>query len=54
MARGVNCAKIVPLIEVVAVVGKGTEKDPVREITQYWDLDGELLFTSDDYKENGI
>ena len=23
--------------------GKGTDKDPVRKITQYWSVDGNLL-----------
>ncbi len=27
--------------------GKGTKADPVRKITQYWDLDGTLLFEID-------
>lgn len=27
--------------------GKGIEGDPIRVITQYWTLDGELLFEFD-------
>lgn len=27
----------------------GTEEDPVREITQYWDLEGNLLIEKDPY-----
>ncbi len=42
--RGVNKAKIVPVIKVEAVIGDGTEKDPVRIVIQYWDLKGQLLF----------
>ena len=42
-------AKIVKVIEVTATKGMGTEDDPVREITQYWDLEGNLLTEIDPY-----
>lgn len=28
-------------------LGDGTELDPIRVITQYWDMDGNLLFEYD-------
>ena len=37
--------------------GNGTEENPSRRITQYWTLDGELLFEIDPYKllkERGV
>lgn len=38
--------KIKQIIETQILVGEGTEKDPVRIVTQYWDLDGNLLATN--------
>lgn len=36
-------ARIIPVIETIAVMGAGTEEDPVYELKQYWDLDGRLV-----------
>ena len=44
---GPNSVKEIKVIEVKAKRGLGIEKDPVREITQYWDMDGNLLAESD-------
>ena len=52
--RGTDNAKIVRLIRTVAPMGAGTETDPVRRVYQYWSLDGELLFTEDDYLNGKI
>ena len=41
--NGVKGAKVIQVIETKAMRGLGTEKDPVREVTQYWDLDGTFL-----------
>ena len=41
--NGVKEAKVIQVIETKAMRGFGTEKDPVREVTQYWDLDGTFL-----------
>lgn len=40
---GTTSAKIIQVIETKAMRGLGTEKDPAREVTQYWDLDGNFL-----------
>lgn len=40
--------KVKKLIEVKLYVGDGTEEDPVRKITQYWDFNGKLLFIFED------
>lgn len=44
---GPNSVKVIKVIEVKTKRGLGIEKDPVREITQYWDMDGNLLAESD-------
>lgn len=40
---GTESARVIQVIETKAKRGLGTEKDPVREVTQYWDLDGTFL-----------
>lgn len=42
-ARGCDSAKIETVIVTRALKGAGTENDPVREVVQYWSLEGELL-----------
>ena len=42
-ADGTKSARVIQVIETIAKRGLGTEKDPVREITQYWDLNGKFL-----------
>lgn len=46
-ADGTKSAKVIQVIETKAKRGLGTEKDPVRDVTQYWDLDGEFLAEAD-------
>lgn len=61
-ANGTKSAKVIQVIETVAVRGFGTEKDPAREVTQYWDLEGNFLAERDlehymalvDYEANAI
>ena len=45
--RGCDSAKIEQLIVTKSTKGAGTESDPYREVTQYWTLDGKLLFEDD-------
>ena len=45
--NGVKEAKVIPVIETKSVRGLGTEKDPARVVTQYWDLDGKFLAEMD-------
>lgn len=40
--------KLIEVIEVIFIRGKGTDNDPVRRLKQYWSTDGELLATSED------
>ena len=45
--NGVKGAKVIQVIETTAMRGFGTEKDPARVVTQYWDLDGTFLAEMD-------
>lgn len=45
--RGTDSARVIQVIETKAIRGVGVEKDPVREVTQYWDLDGNFLAEMD-------
>lgn len=47
-ANGTRSAKIIQVIETKAERGLGVEKDPVREITQYWSLEGKFLAERDE------
>lgn len=49
MARpdGTKSAKVIQVIETKAKRGLGTKKDPVRIVTQYWDLEGNFLAEMD-------
>lgn len=41
-------AKVIEVIETVTLRGRGdNERDPVREVTQYWDFAGRLLAEHD-------
>lgn len=44
---GTDSARVIQVIETTAKRGLGTEKDPVRVITQYWDFDGTFLAEMD-------
>lgn len=46
-ADGTKSAKVIQVIETKAKRGLGTEKDPVRDVTQYWDLNGNFLAEMD-------
>lgn len=45
-------AKIVELIKMTVVIGKGEENDPVRRVNIYYDLDGTYMFDDDTEKES--
>ncbi|WP_287625008.1 hypothetical protein [Clostridium sp.] len=45
--NGVKEAKVIQVIKTKSVRGLGTEKDPARVVTQYWDLDGKFLAEMD-------
>lgn len=39
--------EVVKLIQVCALRGAGVDGDPVREVVQYWSLDGKLVAERD-------
>ena len=45
--RGVDSAKIILVIETIALRGSGTEDDPCRNVIQYWNTEGKLLAEND-------
>ncbi len=45
--RGCDKAEVVSVIRTIALKGEGTKKDPVRDVIQYWDFDGNLLAECD-------
>jgi hypothetical protein len=45
--RGTDSAKVIQVIETLSLRGRGTEEDPVRAISQYWNFEGELLAERD-------
>lgn len=45
--RGIKSARIVHVIEIETIVGKGTERDPNRIVTEYWSTEGQLLAVND-------
>lgn len=42
-SRGEDGARLMTVIETTAIAGRGIADDPVRELHQYWSLDGKLL-----------
>lgn len=40
---GTESARVIFVIETKSKQGIGTENDPIREVVQYWDVDGNLL-----------
>lgn len=49
---GMDGARAIAVIETtIARRGKGVEGDPIRLITQYWSMDGQLLAERDPAKE---
>ena len=42
-------ARVIRVIETKTVVGLGVPSDPVREVTQYWGMDGHPLAKADEF-----
>jgi hypothetical protein len=40
-------AKLIEVIETVSLRGNGSKSEPIREVTQYWSKDGQLLAEKD-------
>lgn len=45
--RGTDSARVIQVIETKSLRGVGTEEDPCRLVTQYWNFDGDLLAEND-------
>lgn len=45
--RGTDSAKVISVIETKSLRGLGTEEDPCRIVTQYWNKEGEFLAEND-------
>lgn len=43
----VRKVKVISAIEVKMIAGEGTPDNPTRNITQYWDMEGNLLAVAD-------
>lgn len=41
--RGTDTARVIQIIETIALRGEGIENDKCREVKQYWDFEGKLL-----------
>lgn len=50
---GTKSARVIQVIETKAKRGIGTKKDPVREVTQYWDFNGKFLAENHANEVNG-
>ena len=45
--RGTDNAKVIKVIQTKSLIGRGSQKDPLRYIYQYWDFKGKLLASWD-------
>ena len=45
--NSVKKAKVISVVQVEAKIGTGTKEDPVRNVIQYWDIEGNLLAERD-------
>lgn len=52
MMKGIQSAEVIQVIQTRSKRGEGTEKDPVRIVTQYWDFEGHLLAENDPCFQN--
>lgn len=50
----INYVELVEVIKIELTRGDGTEKDPVRSVTQYWDMNGNLLHDDNGYLDSII
>lgn len=46
-------ARVIKVIETKSTRGAGTSANPVRSVTQYWSLNGELLAEKDKFMQVG-
>ena len=46
---GIRSIRVIQVIETKTVMGLGVPSDPVREVTQYWGMDGHPLAKADEF-----
>ncbi len=49
-----RAVKILEVIKVECSTGDGTKENPARDIIQYWDTKGNLLFAQDKWFEDKV
>lgn len=47
-------AKVIQVVEVNVVEGRGLEGDPTRNVVQYWSMEGKKLAVRDEWAENNL
>ena len=47
--RGVDSARVIPVIVTKSARGSGAKDQPTRTVTDYWALDGKKLAENDSY-----
>lgn len=47
--RGADSVRAITVVEVKVAVGSGADDDPVRKVTEYWSMSGDLLAVNDPY-----
>ena len=47
--RGVDSARVIPVIVTKSARGSGAKDQPTRTVTEYWSLDGKKLAEKDSY-----
>ncbi len=52
--RGADGARVIQVIETNALRGLGVAEDPVRNVIQYWDLEGRFLAERDEWLDRRI
>ena len=43
----VDEVKVIRVVEVKSIIGEGTKESPIRQITEYFSLDGERIARTD-------
>ena len=47
----VDSVEIIQVIRVYSLIGKGADDSPMRQLTEYWSMDGKLMFRVDQLEE---
>ena len=47
----VDSVEVLRVVRIISIVGLGTDEEPIQEVVEYWDMDGNLLARRDQYSE---